>query len=65
MVENCKVTDHKKYFNVEIDIEENHKLASDLFSKVFTERIGIWRVEQEVGKGYKLGNLFVTFKVYK
>ena len=57
---------HNKYFVVEIDVEENHKLLNNLCQKVFSKIIGSGRVEEKVGKhGYKFGNLFVTFQIYK
>ena len=57
---------HDKYVVVEIDVEENHELVNHLWQKLFIKKIGSRIVEEKVRKhGYKLGNLFVTFQVYK
>ena len=66
MIGSSFVVSHDKYFVVEINVEENHKLLNNLCQKLFTKMIRSGRVEEKVGKhGYKFGNLFVTFQVYK
>ena len=66
MIESSFVVCHDKYFVVEIDVGENHKLLNNLCQKLFTKIIGSGRVEEKVGKhGYKFGNLFETFQVYE
>ena len=66
MIEIRFVVCHNKYFVVEIDVKEYHKLLINLCQKVFTKIIGSGRVEEKVGRhGYKFGNLFVTFQIYK
>ena len=65
MIESSFVVCHDKYFLVEINVEQNHKLVNDLFNFLL-KKIGSRIVEEKVGKnGYKLGNVFVTFEVYK
>ena len=51
------------WFIVEIDIEENNHLVEDLERKFLIEPTNQRRVQQKVGHGHILGNLFVTFKV--
>ena len=66
MIESSFVVCHDKYFVVEIDVGENHKLLNNLCQKLFTKIIGSGRVEEKVGKhGYKFGNLFETFQVHE
>ena len=66
MIESSFVVCHDKDFVVEIDVDENHKLLNNLCQKLFTKIIGSGRVEEKVGKhGYKFGDLFVTFQIYK
>ena len=65
MIESSFVVCHDKYFLVEINVEQNHKLVNDLFNFLL-KKIGSRIVEEKVGKhGYKLRNVFVTFEVYK
>lgn len=66
LVENSRVISHDIYFTVERKIlQEIIYLLLIFATKFLTERISARRVEAKIGHGYKVGNLFVTFKVYR
>ena len=46
-------------------MEEYYHLVEDLSNKLMTKIIRRICVEEKKGHGFKLGNLFITFRVYK
>ena len=64
-MDNCRVRTLEKYFIIEIDNEENNLLARDICKKLLTKRIGARKVEEKIGHRYKIGNLVVTFQIFK
>ena len=54
-----------KWYIVEVDLEENEKLAKDLNNLIFIKQIGQRRVQRKIGHGYVTGNLSVTYKIMK
>ena len=49
---------------IEIDSEENKDLLDDLVNKFFIKRLGQRRVEEKIGHGYEVGNLFIKLLIH-
>ena len=50
---------------IEIDSEENKDLLDDLVNKFFIKRLGQRRVEEKIGHGYEVGNLFIKLLIHR
>ena len=62
---NSFVVSHAKWFDVEIDTEQNEKLIIDITTNLITQVRGSREVETKHGRGYKLTNRFITIRVFK
>ena len=51
-----------KSITIEIDAENNSILLDDIVKKFVIEKIYQGWVEKKIGRGYILGNLFITLK---
>ena len=65
LIENCRIIEKSnKGIIIEIDSEENNDLLIDLTNKFFITRFSQRRVENKVGHGYVIGNLFTTLMIH-
>lgn len=55
----------KTYLRGLIGIEQNKKLAKDLCTKLWTQKLESQRVTEKKRHGYKIENLFNKYKVFK
>lgn len=62
---NSFVVASEKWFDVEIDVEQNEKLLKDITAKFLTKSLRSRLVERKDGHGYELSNLYRTIKVFK
>ena len=56
---------HAKWFDVEIDAEQNEKLVIDIITNLMTQVRGNREVETKRRRGYKLSNRLITIHVFK
>ena len=56
---------HAKWFDVEIDIEQNEKLIIDITTNLITQVRGSREVQTKRRCGYKLSNRFIAICVFK
>ena len=65
LIENCRIIEKSnKGIIIEIDSEENNDLLIDLTNKFFITTFSQRRVENKVGHGYVIGNLFTTLMIH-
>ena len=65
LIDSCKIIkSESNSFLIEIDTENNRELLDDISKRFFMQRINQQRVEEKIGRGYVLGNLFVTYEIY-
>ena len=62
---NSFVVSHTKWFDVEIDAEQNQKLIIDITTNLITQVRASREVETKRQHGYKLSNRFITIRVFK
>ena len=55
---NSFVVTYEKWFDAEIDLEQNGQLVKDMTTKLMTQNIGTRRVETKKRHGYILSKLY-------
>ena len=65
IIDNCQIVEEDSSgITIEIDILEHLKLLDDLANKFFTKKFSTRKVQKKFGRGYFIGNPFLTFKIY-
>ena len=62
---NINVITGEKWFDVEIDSEQNENLLKALTTNFITRNFGTRRIAMKEGHGYKLSNLYKKLRVFK
>ena len=65
IVANGFVVSHAKWFDVEIDAEQNGKLIKDITTNLITQIRRSRRAETKLEHEYKLSKLYKTIRVFK
>ena len=64
MIETCRIIESRtRSIVIKIDAENNKKLLDDISKKYFIRKISPRRIEEKIGHGYVLGDLFITLKI--
>ena len=65
LIKSCKIIKNDNHgLIIEIVSEENKDLSDDLVNKLFIKRLGQRRVEEKIGHGYEVGNLFIKLLIH-
>ena len=65
IIDNCRVIkDDSVSITVKIDLLEHDPLLQDITGKFFTKKIKTRKFEKKIVHGYKVGNPFLTIKIY-
>ena len=62
---NSFVVTYEKWFDVEIDLEQNEQLVKDMTTSLMMQKIGTRRMETKKSHGYTFSNLYMTIRVFK
>ena len=65
LVLNSFVVSSEKWFDVDIDAEQNERLLKHFTTKLFRKFLRSRREEKEVGHGCELEKLYITMRVFK
>ena len=65
LVLNSFVVSSEKWFDVDIDAQQNERLLKHFTTKLFRKFLRSRREEKEVGHGYELGKLYIIMRVFK
>ena len=65
IIENCRIIEEDSgSITVKIDLLEHDHLLQDITNKFFCKKIKTRKFEKKIGHAYKVGNPFLTIKIY-
>ena len=66
LIKSCKIIKNDNHgLIIETDSEENKDLLDDLVNKFFIKRLGQRTVDEKIGHGYEVGNLFIKLLIHR
>ena len=63
-IEYCQIEEDSGIITVEIDLLKHDHLLQDITNKFFCKKIKTRKFEKKIGHAYKVGNSFLTIKIY-